>query len=307
MADKEQINIIKQGVEVWNNWRNENRTVQIDLSNEDFHGVDLSNANLFRSNFYKANLTNAILVKTNLTGANLYKTNLTGANLSGAILEQAGLNDVQLNDAILTGCYLYGFSAWDLKGTPKDQSNLVITKKTGTEVGPDITVDDLQLAQFIYLLLNNQNLRSVIDTITSKAVLILGRFTPQRKEVLDAMRKKLQNLNFTPIIFDFEKPKTKDVTGTVETLARMVRFIIADLTDPSSIPHELATLAPHLRTTPIQLLKLKGTETYSMFKDYKGSYKWILGPYVYKDSNSLIENMEKIIIPANKLFEKLKK
>jgi hypothetical protein len=36
-------------------------------------------------------------------------------------------------------------------------------------------------------LLNNQEIRDVIDTITSKAVLILGRFTPERKEVLDGL------------------------------------------------------------------------------------------------------------------------
>lgn len=306
MADENQITIIKQGVEVWNNWRKENPTTPIDLSNADINGIDLSDANLFRSNFYKANLTNANLSNTILTGSNLYKTNLTGANLSGAILEQAGLVDVQLQDAILTGCYLYGLSAWDLKGTPKDQSNLVITKKVNCTIEPFITVDDLQLAQFIYLLLNNQNVRNIIDTITSKAVLILGRFTPERKEVLDAMRKKLQHLNFTAIIFDFDKPATTDVTGTVETLARMVRFIIADLTDPSSIPHELATLVPHLRTTPIQLLKLKGAETYSMFNDYIGSYSWVLEPYEYKDSKSLIDDLDNIIIPANNMFEKFR-
>ncbi len=306
MADENQITIIKQGVEVWNNWRKENPTTPIDLSNADINGIDLSDANLFRSNFYKANLTNANLSNTILTGSNLYKTNLTGANLSGAILEQAGLVDVQLQDAILTGCYLYGLSAWDLKGIPKDQSNLVITKKVNGTIEPFITVDDLQLAQFIYLLLNNQNVRNIIDTITSKAVLILGRFTPERKEVLDAMRKKLQHLNFTAIIFDFDKPATTDVTGTVETLARMVRFIIADLTDPSSIPHELATLVPHLRTTPIQLLKLKGAETYSMFNDYIGSYPWVLEPYEYKDSKSLIDDLDNIIIPANNMFEKFR-
>jgi hypothetical protein len=31
----------------------------------------------------------------------------------------------------------------------------------------------------------------VIDTITSKAVLILGRFTDERKAVLDALREEL--------------------------------------------------------------------------------------------------------------------
>jgi hypothetical protein len=47
-----------------------------------------------------------------------------------------------------------------------------------------IQVDNLEVAQFIYLLLNNHKIRSVIDT---KVVLILGRFTPVRKIVLEAI------------------------------------------------------------------------------------------------------------------------
>ena len=40
-----------------------------------------------------------------------------------------------------------------------------------------------------YLLLNNEEIRHVIDTITSKVVLILGRFMPERKAILDAIRR----------------------------------------------------------------------------------------------------------------------
>jgi hypothetical protein len=61
------------------------------------------------------------------------------------------------------------------------QRNLVITP----EHEPEITVDNIEVAQFIYLMLNNQKIREVIDTITSKAVLILGRFTEERKPVLE--------------------------------------------------------------------------------------------------------------------------
>jgi len=38
---------------------------------------------------------------------------------------------------------------------------------------PRITIDNIEVAQFIYLLLHNEKIRDVIDTITSKAVLIL--------------------------------------------------------------------------------------------------------------------------------------
>jgi hypothetical protein len=50
----------------------------------------------------------------------------------------------------------------------------------------------IDVAQFIYLLLKNKNVRHIIDTITSKVVLILGRFTPDRKPVLEAIREELR-------------------------------------------------------------------------------------------------------------------
>lgn len=45
---------------------------------------------------------------------------------------------------------------------------------------------------FIYLLLNNEEIRDAIDTIAKKAVLIIGRFTPERKFILEAIRTALK-------------------------------------------------------------------------------------------------------------------
>lgn len=67
---------------------------------------------------------------------------------------------------------------------PLELSQLVIT----WDDEPEVTVDDLQVAQFIHLLLTNSNVRNVIDTIPSKAVLILENFKKARKAVLDAIQ-----------------------------------------------------------------------------------------------------------------------
>ena len=122
---------------------------------------------------------------------------------------------------------------------------------------PEITVDNIEVAQFIYLLLHNQKIRDVIDTITSKAVLILGRFTDERKAVLDALREELRKRDYLPILFDFDVPATRDITETVSLLARMARFIIADLTDPSSIPKELEAIVPALPCPFNRCLKVR--------------------------------------------------
>jgi hypothetical protein len=161
-----------------------------------------------------------------------------------------------------------------------------------------IQVDNLEVAQFIYLLLSNEKIRNVIDTITSKVVLILGRFTPERKVVLDAIREELRKREYLPILFDFEKPASKDLTGTISTLANMARFIIADLTDPSSVPHELAMVVPGT-TVPVQSILLEGQREYAMFVDLQKRYHCVLEPYQYKSKELLLSDLsDRVIAPA---------
>ncbi|MDR4493867.1 MAG: pentapeptide repeat-containing protein [Nitrospirales bacterium] len=318
-----------QGVKLYKTYINKAVLYQADLRfadlslcnfmTTDLRKTQLQHANLFKANLggaelYRANLTEVSAIQADflsatmyetalhnaqLTGANLTSTNLSRADLSGADLRYAIVVDAEVSEADFSGCSIYGLSAWNIRGIPRNQSNLLLT----TRDDPIITVDDLQIAQFIHLLLNNQNVRSVIDSITSKVVLILGRFTSERKDVLDAIRTELRRLNFTPIIFDFDKPLSKDLTGTVDILARMARFIVADVSDPSSIPHELATVVPHLRTTPIQLIKLQGSATYSMLEDFYGprGYPWVLKPHMYQTSAGLIQQLAEVIAEADNM------
>jgi hypothetical protein len=213
------------------------------------------------------------------------------------------LLDADLRNADLTGSLVFGTSAWNLKLEGTTQRDLVITEFNQ----PPVTVDNIEVAQFIYLLLHNQKIRDVINTITSKAVLILGRFTADRKAVLDALRDELRKRNYLPILFDFEAPARQNITETVTLLARMARFIIADLTDPSSIPHELATIIPTVRV-PVQPLLLEGASLYSMFKDFDPrDYHWVLPVYEYKQPQQLLAALADVIAPAEGKAEALEK
>jgi hypothetical protein len=201
---------------------------------------------------------------------------------------------VNFEGANLTGCKVYGISAWNVNLVDAQQSDLVITD----EDEPVITVDNLEVAQFIYLLLHNEKIREVIDTITSKTVLILGRFTPERKAVLDAMRDALRQRNYLPIVFDFEKPAGRDLTETISTLAHMTRFIIADLTEAKSIPQELQRIVPDLPSVPVQPILQASAEEYSMFEHFR-RYPWVLETYRYQDLEEVITSFtEKVIAPA---------
>ena len=264
------------------------------LSEADLRGAALNWANLIGTNLSEANLSSAYLSEAYLTGANLSGADLRSADLRGADLNAATLVDSNLEGANLTDCHVYGISAWDVRPEAAIQSNLIITPRDESP----IQVDNLEVAQFIYLLLNNQKIRSVIDTITSKVVLILGSFKDDRKVVLEAIRDELRKRDYLPVLFDFEKPSNKDLTGTISTLANMARFVIADLTDPSSVPHELATLVPNT-VVPVQTIILEGQHEYAMFPDLKTRYHWLLEPHQYKSQELLMAQLgETVIAPA---------
>jgi hypothetical protein len=65
-------------------------------------------------------------------------------------------------------------------------------------------------------------------------VLILDRFTDERKVVLDALRDELRKRNYPPVLFDFDKPVSQTTDETITLLARMARFVIADISDAES-------------------------------------------------------------------------
>ncbi len=265
----------------------------VTLDNANLNEANLRGARLWGANLYAANFNEANLSKANLREANFRWTNLGRANLSGANLFAAHLIDSDLTGADLTSCHVFGISTWRLNLKGAKQRNLVIT----SDREPEITVDNIEVAQFIYLLLNNQKLRDVINTITSKVVLILGRFTDERKAVLDALRDELRNRDYLPILFDFAVPARRNITETVTLLARMARFIIADLTDPSSIPQELQAIIPSVRV-PVQPVLLEGSSLYSMFKDFE-DYPWVLPVHQYKESDQVLAALaEKVIAPA---------
>jgi hypothetical protein len=346
VAINEHIEILRQGRQAIHEWKKRNPDGKLDGSHGDLTwaklaGADLSRTDLRHADFTGADLTGASLEHAwlcyaTLAGANLLRAHMRGADLSGANLTEACLrqahlrgallqhvdfSDADLRDADLTESNLrgaafvhaavdranlsrakvFGLSAWDDSLKDAIQCDLEIIPW-----GPSMTVDDFQLAQFVYLLLQNEKVRNVIDIITSKVVLILGRFAEERKAVLDAIREELRRLNFVPLLFDFDKPASKDITGTVETLARMARFIIADLTDPSSIPHELTTIVPFLRTTPVLPLRLAGSGGYSMFEDFQRAYTWVLKTHEYKDGPSLISALPELIAPADNMADELR-
>jgi uncharacterized protein YjbI with pentapeptide repeats len=255
-------------------------------------GAKLSGADLSDTDLRKTDFSMAILSKANFDGANLRGANLSDADLTGANLNGAQLIGTDLSHADLSGSSIYGIAAWDVKLTSDTrQENLIITPYDE----PVIMVDNLKVAQFVYLLLNNEEIRDVIDTITSKAVLILGRFSDDRKTILNALRDALRNKGFLPIVFDFERPKGRDFTETIMTLAGMSCFVIADITKPKSAPLELQAAVPNYMVPFVPILQ-DGEPAFSMFLNLQTKYHWVLDVLRYNSSDTLIEVLDEAVI-----------
>ena len=121
MANEEQVEILKQGADVWNAWREEHPFERIDLS-----GAYLSEAKLTRTELSGADLRDAILNNASLRGANLSNADLSNADLSGADLRGANLSGANLSGANLSGANLYGANLYgaNLYGANLSGANL---------------------------------------------------------------------------------------------------------------------------------------------------------------------------------------
>ncbi len=341
----EHLKILKSGATAWNKWREKNRNIRPDLErinislgnifgiqpmvyaddmfSVDLRGANLSGANLshsdlsllnldganlsraslFNSDLSWARLSGADLSGANLSLANFSEADLSGANLSNAELIGASLVGTNINAANLNHCKVYGINVWDIKGDTVNQKNLVITRNNQSEV----TVDNIKVAQFIYLLLENTEVRNVIDTLTSKSVLILGRFTEKRKKVLDVIKDLLRKEDYLPILFDFTRPVGKNMIATVETLARISKFAIVDLTNSRDVRREIESIS-RIENLPIRpiVLKKAANKEYSWFRDYLGK-KSILWPFEYNQEEEIGNFFrENILTPAEEKYEELK-
>ena len=272
------------------------------LGNATLRAANLEAAQLMNADLSRADLNKAILRQANLSRANLTETKLVGADLSRADLSGASFVQTNLEDADLTGCRIYGISVWKVK-LSKDtkQQDLVITPPEE----PTVLVDNIEVAQFVYLLLHDEKIRDVIDTVGKKGVLLLGRFTEGRIAVLERLREELRKLGYLPIVFNF-KPDTKTFTETIRVLAGLSRFVIADVTDPQSVPAELQAVVPTVMVPFLPIIE-KGKKPFALLEDLRIQHgDRMFKPFSYPSLDALAAALKvKIINPAETRFAKL--
>src|SRR6266436_5501963 len=264
------------------------------INRADMRIACLSHSNLFMAEINNSNMRRAGLASSQISQCEFVDAILAQVDFEDASLRNSDLTRANLTGADLNNCRVFGTSVWKTSLDNTRQTNLIITPAGE----PELTTDNLKVAQFIYLILNNQEVREIIDSITSKVVLVLGRFTEERKPVLDAIRQKLGELNYIPVMFDFTRPSSKTFIGTIKTLASMTRFVIADLTDARVVIQEIDVILREYPGVPVQPVLLAGQRPPDVILDYT-DFDTFLDIYLYRDREMLLANLvEHLIAPA---------
>lgn len=101
MANQEHVELLKRGVDEWNQWRENNPDLRPDLREINLTGLDLREVKL-----REVDLSGAVLCGANLSGVDLSKSVLYGANLSKVDLRGVDLSRINLRGGSLRGANL---------------------------------------------------------------------------------------------------------------------------------------------------------------------------------------------------------
>lgn len=152
MANEEHLGILEKGVEVWNEWRENNPDINPDLSCLNFNKIDLDGFNFSNTVIFGSSFGSSSLRKTLFTSAFLQNTYLAGVDLTGSDLRGAFLNRANLLCANLCQVDL---SYADLSETDLSSSCLIKAKLFQTNLvraylpGANLTDADLSHANLM--------------------------------------------------------------------------------------------------------------------------------------------------------------
>ena len=199
MANEEHLAKLKEGVEVWNQWREDHLPLtkpdlsgahlyRFDLRHANLRQADLAGANLRQADLAGANLSGADLGRANLSGADLDRTNLSGANLGHAILHIANLHEANLSKADLRGANLHNANLYETNLSKVDLSGTALT-------GANLNRTDLRGANFSDAYLS--------DTIFSNTVLTDAKGLENCRHITSSIidHRTLQQSSPLPLTF----------------------------------------------------------------------------------------------------------
>jgi hypothetical protein len=108
-------------------------------------------------------------------------------------------------------------------------------------------------------------------------------------------------------LFDFAIPASRDVTETINTLASLARFVIADITDATEVRVELHNIVRNFTSLPVQLILLRGHPEFVSLA-HLTKFPWVLPIFEYDDREHLLASLGKsIVTPAEEAARKFRR
>lgn len=239
----------------------------LNIQNAVFENVYFDDGDFSRANFSHCVFINTKFNKTIFTGASFNEATFINCNLNRVNLSGANFQVKEIRDTVI-----YGISSWDLIVSEESiQTNLVIEKTYDlyseiiSQGRIPLTVDNIELAQFIYYLNDHKKMRDTINILNKRGVLLLGKFKDGGLDRLYKLKEWFIKQNYSPMIFDFDRPYSLDYTETIITLSGLSKIVVADLSG-ESVPQELHAILSNF-SKPVIVYHDKAP--YSMLKDLK--------------------------------------
>jgi hypothetical protein len=133
-------------------------------------------------------------------------------------------------------------------------------------------------------------MHQIAQPLVIVSVPTLGQFTVNRLYRAHNVPPGFESewhLFYLPIIFDFERPMDRELAETVKILAGLSAFVIADITNPRSVPLELQATVPDYMVPFVTILQ-EGQPAFSMFDDLPRKYHWVLPLLEYSNPERLL-------------------
>lgn len=294
----------------FNGARVRNATLQRGRFTDSFclEGTDFHHANLQRADFSRARMIEADFSEADLTDVCFDGAKLLRASFEFAVLAGTSFLGANLREADVHGAFIRRVETDD----KTDQRSLfvdvdVVWERRSGSILEFAEADSIRLAQFHDIVEEHGSIANLITACSKRVVLILGRFLPRRKRVLERLAEALRARGKIAVIFDFPGPADREISDTVRFIAGMSQFIVVDMTKASSVPLELQATIPDLMV-PVLPIVQAGDTIFSMFSDLQKRYFWIQSPVSYKNADELVRYVdEAIILRAERAANALRK
>jgi len=180
---------------------------------------------------------------------------------------------------------------------PRAQTPVVATHHARVEQEHAATVGTaIRLARE----LDGLNFGEIMSELSQRRVLILGRFSGRRLPVLQALKRRLAELpnGYQPELFTFDKPKSRDLEESIIGFAALSRFIIADLSEPRTVPAELSAIVQHFQSVPVLPVINVGGREYATFDSVRRRPNVVQPTLRYKNADDLVDKVEREGVPS---------